>query len=44
MTKAQRNAITTPANGLVVYQTDNVPGLRVRENNVWVKYTATADA
>lgn len=42
MTKAQRNAIT-PADGLVVYQTDNTPGLRVYENGAWVKYTATAD-
>lgn len=26
MTLAQRNAITTPAQGLVIYQTDNTPG------------------
>jgi hypothetical protein len=44
MTKAQRNAIVSPVNGLVVYQTDATPGLRVRENGAWVKYTATADA
>ena len=43
MTKADRNLISSPANGLMVYQTDNTPGLRVRENGVWVRYTATAD-
>jgi hypothetical protein len=43
MTKAQRNAIATPADGLVVYQTDNTPGLRAYENGAWVAYTATAD-
>jgi len=26
MTQAQRNAIASPANGLVIYQTDNAPG------------------
>lgn len=43
MTKAQRDAISSPPDGLAVYQTDNTPGLRVRENGVWVKYTSTAD-
>lgn len=43
MTKAQRDAITAPPDGLTVYQTDNTPGLRVRENGAWVRYTATAD-
>jgi trimeric autotransporter adhesin len=27
MTLAQRNAITSPANGLTIYQTDNTPGI-----------------
>jgi hypothetical protein len=26
MTLAQRNAIVSPANGLMIYQTDNTPG------------------
>lgn len=43
LTKAQRNALVSPANGLVIYQTDNTPGLRVRENGVWVKCTTIAD-
>jgi hypothetical protein len=43
MTKTQRDAIASPPDGLAVYQTDNTPGLRVRENGVWVKYTSTAD-
>jgi len=42
LTKAQRNALT-PDDGWTIYQTDNTPGLRVRENGAWVKYTATAD-
>lgn len=43
MTKAERNAIPSPPDGTLIYQTDNTPGLRVRENGVWVKYTSTAD-
>lgn len=43
MTKAQRNAISSPANGLTIYQTDSTPGLRVYENGAWVAYTATSD-
>lgn len=42
MTKAQRNALTA-TNGMVIYQTDNTPGLRAYENGAWVKYAATAD-
>ena len=43
MTKAQRDAISSPSNGVMIYQSDNTPGIRVRENGAWVKYTATAD-
>ena len=35
MTAAQRVAITTPANGLVVYQTDSTPGLYCYVNGSW---------
>jgi len=41
-TKAQRNNFTA-ADGLIIYQTDNTPGLRVYENGAWVSYAATAD-
>jgi hypothetical protein len=35
MTSAQRVAISTPADGLVVYQTDNTPGLYCYVNGAW---------
>lgn len=43
MTKTERNAIGSPANGSVIYQTDNTPGLRTYEAGAWVRYTAIAD-
>jgi hypothetical protein len=43
MTKAQRNAISSPSNGLCVYQTDSTPGYRFYENGAWTKPTTTAD-
>jgi hypothetical protein len=36
VTLTQRNAIGSPATGLVVYQTDNVPGLYVYNGSIWV--------
>lgn len=36
LTLTQRNAIGSPATGLVVYQTDNVPGLYVYNGSIWV--------
>ncbi|WBA41135.1 hypothetical protein [Hymenobacter canadensis] len=35
MTQAQRNAIASPADGLIVYQTDNTPGLYQRLTTGW---------
>lgn len=35
MTLKQRNAITTPANGLLIYQTDNNPGFYYYDGAVW---------
>lgn len=43
MTKTQRDAISSPATGLMVYQTDNTPGLRVYNGTNWMRYTETAD-
>jgi hypothetical protein len=35
MTKAVRDAISSPVDGLVIYQTDNTPGLYQRVGGVW---------
>jgi len=35
LTLLQRNAITTPANGLLVYQTDNTPGFYFYNSSQW---------
>ncbi|MVN75667.1 hypothetical protein GO988_04940 [Hymenobacter sp. HMF4947] len=35
MTKTVRDAISSPAEGLVIYQTDNTPGLYQRVGSVW---------
>lgn len=43
MTKAQRDAISSPSAGLAVYQTDNTPGLRVYNGTNWMRFTETAD-
>lgn len=37
LTQAQRNAISTPATGLIIYQTDNVPGFYYYNSANWVK-------
>lgn len=42
MTRAERNAIVKVA-GLMIYQTDNVPGLRVCNGANWIRYTETVD-
>ena len=36
MTLAQRNAVATPAEGLLVYQTDNTPGFYYYNGTAWV--------
>ncbi len=43
MTKSQRNAISSPRIGLMIYQTDNTPGLRVFNGTNWMRYTESAD-
>ncbi|TGE14471.1 hypothetical protein [Hymenobacter elongatus] len=40
MTQAQRNLISTPAEGLLVYQTDNTPGIYQRTATAWVRLVA----
>lgn len=43
MTLAQRNSIASPANGLLIYQTDNTPGFYFRNGAAWeaIKGTLT---
>ena len=43
MTLAQRNAITTPPVGSIIYQLDNIPGLRVWNGTNWMRSTEVAD-
>ncbi|MEI6587571.1 MAG: hypothetical protein WCO05_01335, partial [Candidatus Moraniibacteriota bacterium] len=43
MTKAQRDAISAPVAGTMVYQTDNTPGLRMYDGANWMRFTETAD-
>lgn len=43
MTKTQRDAISSPAIGLMIFQTDNTPGLRTYNGSNWMKYTESTD-
>ncbi len=43
MTKTQRDAIAFPVAGMMIYQTDNTPGLRVYNGTNWMRFTETAD-
>jgi hypothetical protein len=43
ITKAQKTAIANPANGMIVNQTDNTPGLRAYINGSWVIISTSAD-
>ena len=43
MTKVQRNAITAPPTGSIIYQLDNIPGLRVWNGTNWIRYTEVTD-
>jgi len=43
MSIAQRDAISTPVEGLMIYQTDNTPGLRIYDGTSWnLVYPAVA--
>lgn len=43
VTKAERNSIPSPPDGLTVYQTDHTPGIRYRQGGSWVKPVVQAD-
>lgn len=43
MTLAERNAIATPANGLLIYQTDNTTGFWFYNGSVWTTFGADTD-
>lgn len=43
LTKADKTAIASPVNGMVVYQTDITPGLRAYINGAWVILQTAAD-
>jgi len=42
LSQTQRDAITTPATGLMVYQTDNAPGFYYYNGSVWTGLTVPA--
>jgi hypothetical protein len=44
MTAAQRTAISTPATGLLVYQTDGTTGFYFHNGSAWVSLNTTTDA
>lgn len=43
MTKAERNLLVSPSIGLMIFQTDNTPGLRVYNGTNWMRFTETID-
>jgi len=44
MTLAQRDAIASPANGLMIYQTDNTPGFYYYNGSEWIGVANKIDA
>lgn len=44
MTQSQRNLISSPATGLLIYQTDNTIGFYYYDGSIWVKTATASDA
>lgn len=44
LTQAQRDAITTPATGLLVFQTNNTPGFYYYDGSAWQPFGGAADS
>ncbi|MCB0438546.1 MAG: hypothetical protein KDD20_07390, partial [Mangrovimonas sp.] len=44
MTQVQRDAITAPATGLLIYQTNNTPGFYYYNGSAWVNIAGVSDA
>ena len=44
MTQIERNAISSPATGLLIYQTDATPGFYVYDGTAWIKILNAGDA
>jgi hypothetical protein len=44
MTKAQRNTITNPTTGLIIFQTDNTPGFYYYNGTSWIAISGTGSA
>jgi hypothetical protein len=42
MTETQRNAISTPATGLLIYQSDNTPGFYYYNGSAWTAIAGAA--
>ena len=42
MTQTQRNAISTPATGLLIYQSDNTPGFYYYNGAAWTAIAGAA--
>jgi hypothetical protein len=42
MTQTQRNAISTPATGLLIYQSDNTPGFYYYNGSAWTAIAGAA--